>query len=569
MRKPKFFLIFILFLVFSFFFLPLTTHHLPLTNEVHAALSCDACHKGPPTGPDYASAVNRRNSHAKHTASLGCEICHIVVTTGAPAAAGYTIAFATNHVKGYYAPEAKPPETFTYTYAATGSSCTSISCHDNTYWGGPALGCKGCHTSARGTVVPRRAIVAEFASGWSHGKSSSQTAKVTDRDCSVCHMEGKSAADPTTTALHMNSVINLRDPDTGWNIYWSSWSAATNDHFTPAAASTFTFVKFPTVYNSTGMLTDYGTMKSTFTAVQINFCLKCHDTNGANSPLARVRSWDRPFDSTGTLATNSSGTASALGNLFLQFSAANASYHPVRGRGNNNFCSTVTLHAPWGVTGKFTNRMSTWNFVAGSLISCWDCHIQTATAHGGSATLRDAYPRTAAAVTPLCTQCHQSGIYWGATWAVMRTSASAFAVGWSGSAACTDAHPSAAAGRHLPTDTSFVGCVGCHGSNEVTDWKTAQGRRLQAEDAHGHDVIRSTWTAWASGASVKAFAFLRRSNPTIATGSRSFDNWCPRSPSGTIGATTLPGKCIADCGGATRPGHQALASEGYEPGGRY
>ncbi|GFO66084.1 putative Ig domain-containing protein [Geomonas paludis] len=91
---------------------------------------CTSCH------------ANTSGSHSAHLASgFGCGDCHETTTTGrALWPANVT------HINGQTDVEPGPGRTFSYSYKAGGSTCSSISCHNNgsATWGG-SLGCDGCH----------------------------------------------------------------------------------------------------------------------------------------------------------------------------------------------------------------------------------------------------------------------------------------------------------------------------------------------------------------------------------------------------------------------------------------
>ncbi|RJX21349.1 MAG: CxxxxCH/CxxCH domain-containing protein, partial [Desulfobulbus sp.] len=98
-----------------------------------AALACNACHG---YGPSYANGTPKANNHVEHIgAGITCDKCHYDTTND-----GTTIASKTLHVNRAYnvTPNTGAGVTFTYTYAATGGSCSSVSCHGGTWtatWG--------------------------------------------------------------------------------------------------------------------------------------------------------------------------------------------------------------------------------------------------------------------------------------------------------------------------------------------------------------------------------------------------------------------------------------------------
>jgi predicted CxxxxCH...CXXCH cytochrome family protein len=96
-------------------------------------LACTACHAN---GPDYANGSPKANSHqlAAHAAAT-CNICHSSTT-----ADGTTIASGVTHVNSAYDVNAGGGASFAYTYAPTGGTCATVSCHAGgatRTWGGP------------------------------------------------------------------------------------------------------------------------------------------------------------------------------------------------------------------------------------------------------------------------------------------------------------------------------------------------------------------------------------------------------------------------------------------------
>lgn len=108
------------------------------------ALTCSSCHGYPPA---YTNGTPKANSHLPHD-GYSCDKCHYSVTTN-----GSTIATSRYHVNRTYDVAAGTGISFTYSYAASGGSCTNISCHHggNAVWGG-TLACDGCHDAPPATA---------------------------------------------------------------------------------------------------------------------------------------------------------------------------------------------------------------------------------------------------------------------------------------------------------------------------------------------------------------------------------------------------------------------------------
>jgi predicted CxxxxCH...CXXCH cytochrome family protein len=119
--------------------------------------TCGSCHgEGGDSGkPTYANGSLKANSHAKH--GMTCEKCHYSTTT-----TGNTVTDYTKHVNKLYEVN-NSAGTITYTYTATGGTCSALPCHGSAQWGGPPIpmdDCKSCHNAPQGS---RRQIVADAA----------------------------------------------------------------------------------------------------------------------------------------------------------------------------------------------------------------------------------------------------------------------------------------------------------------------------------------------------------------------------------------------------------------------
>lgn len=108
------------------------------------AISCDGCHGFP---PEYANSSVKANSHRKHAdLGYGCNVCHAATTAN-----GSTITNTTLHVNKFYNLSSGTGVSFTYVFAATGGTCSAISCHNNgTAVSGAALTCGDCHSVSPG-----------------------------------------------------------------------------------------------------------------------------------------------------------------------------------------------------------------------------------------------------------------------------------------------------------------------------------------------------------------------------------------------------------------------------------
>jgi len=268
---------------------------------------------------------------------------------------------------------------------ATAGTTHCYNCHGRDYSSptannihNPAPGgdCVTCHATARG---PRRAVLGEFALSAHHAIAIGQNGTVTNGDCGVCHMEGSAATGDVNDLYHANGTIELRDPDNGFAL--PGFFSLTRDR-------------------NSAML------ESSVVDVQNNFCLKCHDANGALSLDAR-------FPGASATAPFSDPNAMII-DVFTDFDPANASFHPVRAAGDNPY--TI----PSSVNGFVPTLEPPFNQTAlHDLISCFDCH-QT-NGHGSDTSgllLTETYFRNAAlnpsysaAQRQFCGTCHSDLYY--------------------------------------------------------------------------------------------------------------------------------------------------------------
>ncbi|MBI4690454.1 MAG: CxxxxCH/CxxCH domain-containing protein [Nitrospirae bacterium] len=407
----------------------------------------------------------------------------------------------------------------------------------------------GCHGSVQGF---RRPILGEFnwssSGGWTTwwGHKRAVWGSVTKYDCGVCHMEGNALTGEASTTYHANGKLDLRDPDTGEPIQWVSFSNSANTYSPTGVISTI--VRF-------SRDTASSTLEPEVLAIQINFCLKCHDADGALSTLARVGG-----DTTNKLTPfNNAGTVVNVRSMFWQ---SNASKHPILARGHNSYVWRSNMQEPW--TSYVKSRPSTTEF--GHLITCWDCHnddpvipwttSRSVTAHGNIISLRKP-ANWANEPTALCVVCHKSTVYYNGTVLSDTQNLTAFDLSTTDSG-----HSNAAGGKHKPTSTGFYGCRSCHSSKWAATISDPSTRSLRGEDAHGFDWLTIGGGLWpATGGSAtqpKPFAFVRST--------KDITQWRPKS---------WPGESTGEDGGYCRgtgsPNIMCGKSYGgsYTPGGAF
>jgi predicted CxxxxCH...CXXCH cytochrome family protein len=434
----------------------------PIWGGTATCYSCHGTSADVDGRPQYASGTPKKNSHttaSTHNAKA-CTVCHDSVT-GTPGA--YTPVAAT-HNNGSYNVVAS----LGYTYSLDGGTCSTVSCHGVAVWGVTTFDCVSCHTSpvtitngplANGTNQ-RRAVTTELTtSGSRNHKGTAISVAPTKWDCIVCHLEGNNDATGSLNATyHGNGVLDFRDPDGTGNqpikkVSWGGLPYAAN--LSDAGGrykdtlTNFTTARFSRDL-SVVLESDPAWLK--VASIQMNLCLHCHDNDGAKNSTAWTKNAAgtvvgtayQPFGLavgnssaqywvTTTLKSAAGNTTGNVMNVFSQLSSANASSHPVTGRGNNGYSRGTNMKAPWSGG---TNTAKSSSTVYGYLISCFDCHgvkgstgVQSATvvAHGNGSTinivaLRSPYPTAAlggvaisGGATNLCTLCHADTYVSGTT----------------------------------------------------------------------------------------------------------------------------------------------------------
>jgi predicted CXXCH cytochrome family protein len=314
-----------------------------------------------------------------------------------------------------------------------GVFCIRCHAHDKGFRGS---GCGGCHGEAQDNgndAIVRRAVLGEFASGSHHVAGGT----VQDADCAVCHYEAVDGA------YHENNVVDLRDPDNGTTL--------------------ISFSQFTRNISSNAL-------EPWVTNVQNNFCLHCHDSNGASDSTVPVPGGTalRPFTSNLRNAPN----------VFAQLETSNSTFHPVRGAASNPFCvpsasngNVITMEPPW-------NQTATHN-----VISCFDCH--NANGHGASnqrmirasvdfdamaaGTITNGAP-----VETFCLLCHKSSIY--LTGSNDNNVGSRF-----------EKHPGGQ-NQHGAGGGNELGCMGCHGG--TVNWSSyATSNGSAPGNTHGSNYV--------------------------------------------------------------------------------
>lgn len=532
--------------------------------------SCSSCHNYPPYDGTRSGAMGAVvGDHQEH--AVACTTCHVAPATTTSADFGHrdgNIVMQPAIAGGSYS----RGNSFAQTNNPLTGTCSTNSCHGGgttLQWGVGSEDCTTCHNAAINSpvaqsldaaVTQRRAIVPEFKNTWSHKRSTAggvpANTVVSKYDCIVCHMEGNMGTGNADFSYHGNGSIELRDPDTGSQIMGvtftesnGTWNQTTPHNGAGSYSSTAAPLSFVQFSRNLGVRLENDAAWQVVTAIQVNQCLKCHDNNGAQSVSARVPGGSalKPFATaiTGHVAPFDSNGQGNVVDVNKSFATTNASYHPVRGRGNNSYTQGSMMAAPWNMT-KTTGNNTQFGYV----VSCWDCHApvaasgvltNTVTAHGAAATLRGTIRAAGTTASAnLCLNCHATG--YSQTANDNHGTGSAFGAG----------------GANV-MNTYFSNCSYCHAYAPAngTNLATSTSRPLRAEDVHGFDdrTAGTVGSVWGNSNS-KPYAFFRMH----------MTGWKPLS-----GATVPAG--AATCGGGASGNpcndNMTYGTETYTPGGAY
>ncbi len=294
----------------------------------------------------------------------------------------------------------------------------------------PGGDCVSCHSTIRNG---RRAIVAEFNLKGHHGIKVGASGTITNKDCGVCHMEGSPSTGSPDPAFHRNGLIDLRGPDNGQPL---AGFATLSRNLSSA------FLE-PTVLD-----------------VQNQFCLKCHDVDGAASLQTRVP--------TGTATAPFSDTGARVIDVATQFATSGNAFHPVLAAGANPYCVPGTQNGNVRTMLPPFNQTSIHN-----PISCFDCHETSGHGAPNSGMLytetyfRDVTQNASfgTAQQTFCTRCHDWNYYGGGS------NGSRFS-------------------RHRETDHTLAGgqsmsCRGCHAGIYDNDLMPTCGNGAGVGTIHG------------------------------------------------------------------------------------
>jgi hypothetical protein len=221
-----------------------------------------------------------------------------------------------------------------------GKACSDCHIHEDYFKGAVEGGdCTVCHINATDN---HRAVMADFGLASTHIPGGA----VTTNDCQTCHHEHPD------NAYHGNTTTDLRNVD--------------DDSVVSIAQ--------PFARNLNSAI-----LEADVVNLQNNFCLPCHDANGANGDTT-------PFS-----------TGNPVANIDDALDTANAYFHPVKGPGNNPNCNSTSMQSPWNQGANEHN-----------VISCFDCHGVNAHGSANNNMLRVhiSGPTDGANIAVFCRTCH-------------------------------------------------------------------------------------------------------------------------------------------------------------------
>jgi predicted CxxxxCH...CXXCH cytochrome family protein len=486
-----------------------------------ATVNCGTCHGSDATGrPTYTSYTTKANSHVAHAGEGGCEKCHYATTSN-----GTTITSVGRHANRFYDLTTTTGSAFSYTYAADGGTCLTISCHGgtNAKWGSSGsagMDCIGCHslqkvkTLGLAGITTIRQVVGvggDFNMAQTWGSIIALKASrhlfgattITKWDCVVCHAEGWGTAGSTNPANHKdaNGLVNLRNVDTvneaaGWAIDNKRWGSSRDAYYSGLD----------------------------------NFCLSCHDSNGARAISVNATNngvyWNsvggsralEPFNTTdwqsgawgsglkGSTEFNAAPRKRVI-DVKTQFFAGGASWDSkiwLTSNYNGNPSQHAVIGARYGAKNVRWNTSSglAWGTVVlkkmgtimrsvgeTAVLSCADCHVLDSGkgAHGGSKSYNLQWhsgPSNA-----LCWNCHASVVYDEAA------NATSFGISRINHASLCSDRPMDGTGW-----SSFgSGCMLCHAGAWHTNpnvWGTA-GNNPNIRNNYGG--IHGSWSTYQTG----------------------------------------------------------------------
>jgi predicted CxxxxCH...CXXCH cytochrome family protein len=192
--------------------------------------TCSACHSNPPT---YKNHSSKANAHQRHTA-FTCNLCHYGTTND-----GVSITGPDLHANGAYDLSDPYGWYFSYSFASTGGSCTTIVCHtDGTEvvtenwvyrsanWGDSGK-CTGCHS---------------YPPAYVNGSPKANKHQQHQFSCNRCHYSTTSNGTSITgQGYHRNWNYDISGPPGETSMYYNgSWCVNSYCHSNGTGVATGT-----------------------------------------------------------------------------------------------------------------------------------------------------------------------------------------------------------------------------------------------------------------------------------------------------------------------------------------
>lgn len=248
-----------------------------------SSFTCDGCHNTP---PDYDNGAPKANTHTAHAADgWTCDKCHYATTTDGTTLIGTgSEPGSGSHTNANFDVVPGPTVAFNYTYADTGGSCATISCHNNGSgtWGQNLL-CSDCHLDSGADVddftfnnqIMATINTTEWLSS-GHGRPNNESYPVSANpgaglSCEYCH---------DRTVSHNNEANPFRliasSISEGFNgVCWACHQTGASGYDPPG--------DLPPITSSTATKVD--SYHEFLPGAGGQFCWDCHDPHGDSNIL--------------------------------------------------------------------------------------------------------------------------------------------------------------------------------------------------------------------------------------------------------------------------------------------
>ena len=384
----------------------------------HAAVPCDACHKGAATGVFYGLSTScvschltdyqkaNAPSHVAANLPLDCQTCHGI-----------------DHWQGAKFDHAAFTN-FPLLGAHAQLDCSA--CHLNGQFAGTPVDCYSCHIKDYNAAQDPNHVTAGFPhdcllchsfASWQGATFNHNmtpfplTGAHTSVQCSACHIGGKFAGTPTQCAgCHMPDFQNTNNPNhvqSGFPTQCdschttTSWQGAKFDHNT---------TKFPLTGAHINVSCNQCHVNGQFAGTPTD-CYSCHlkDYQTAASPNHLQAGY--PQDCT-ICHTTAAWTGATFNHNSTPFplTGAHTQATCVQCHAGGKFTGTPTDCASCHIT-DFNNSTNPNHVLAGFATNCAACHTTVQWKGGVFNHNTTKFPLTGAHTTVSCIQCHVSGPY--------------------------------------------------------------------------------------------------------------------------------------------------------------